>query len=128
MVRPDTRELDWDLRGLSVTIPHKREIIPLLDEVNETAGRIGAVNTVVVDDGRLTGYNTDIQGAIEPLEKACALRGRSCGVIGSGGAARAIVHGLVERGARVNVFARNTSAAGALSETLGVAVGDFADQ
>lgn len=122
MVRPDTRELDWDLRGLSVTIPHKREIIPLLDEVNETAGRIGAVNTVVIDDGRLTGYNTDIQGAIEPLEKACTLRGRSCGVIGSGGAARAIVHGLVERGARVNVFARNASAADGLSETLGVAV------
>jgi len=122
MVRLDTRELDWDLRGLSVTIPHKREIMPLLDEVSETAGRIGAVNTVVVDDRRLIGYNTDVQGAMEPLERACVLDGESCGVIGAGGAARAVIHGLLERGARVTVFARDTDAAQSLSKAFGVVV------
>jgi 3-dehydroquinate dehydratase / shikimate dehydrogenase len=122
MVRPDTREIDWNLRGFSVTIPHKQSIIPLLDEVNDTAGRIGAVNTVVVDRGRLIGYNTDVQGAMEPLEQACRLKGESCGVIGAGGTARAVIFGLLERGARVTVFARNAKAADAVSKALGVAV------
>lgn len=121
-VRSATRELDWNLRGLSVTIPHKSAVIPLLDEVNENASKVGAVNTVVVDQGRLIGYNTDVQGAMEPLEKVCALRGESCGVIGAGGAARAVIYGLRERGARVTVFARNPRGAQSISESLGVAV------
>ncbi len=121
-VRPATREVDWNLRGLSVTIPHKSKVIPLLDEVNESASKAGAVNTVVVNQGRLIGYNTDVQGAMEPLEKVCALRGESCGVIGSGGAARAVIYGLLERGARVSVFARNSQAAHSVNESFGVAV------
>ena len=92
-VRLATRELDWNLRGFSVTIPHKTRIIPFLDEVDETASKIGAVNTVVVDQGRLIGYNTDVQGAMGPLERACTLNGESCGVLGAGGAARAVIHG-----------------------------------
>ncbi|HLF83160.1 MAG TPA: shikimate dehydrogenase [Blastocatellia bacterium] len=121
-VRSATRELDWNLRGLSVTIPHKSAVIPLLDEVNENASNVGAVNTVVVDQGRLIGYNTDVQGAMEPLERVCALRGESCGVIGAGGAARAVIYGLLERGARVKVFARNRQVAHSISESFGVAV------
>lgn len=121
-VRPATRELEWNIRGLSVTIPHKSKVIPLLDDVNESASRVGAVNTVVVNQGRLIGYNTDIQGAMEPLEKVCALKGESCGVIGSGGAARAVIYGLLERGARVRVFARDVQAARSISESFGVAV------
>jgi 3-dehydroquinate dehydratase/shikimate dehydrogenase len=121
-VRPATRELDWNLRGLSVTIPHKSKVIPLLDEVNESASKVGAVNTVVTNQGRLIGYNTDVRGAMEPLEKICALKGESCGVIGAGGAARAVIHGLRERGARVRVFARDLQAAHSISESFGVAV------
>lgn len=121
-VRPETRELDWNLRGFSVTIPHKRRIIPLLDDVNESAARVGAVNTVVVDQGRLVGYNTDVPGAMEPLERVCTLKGASCGVIGAGGAARAVIYGLLERGARVEVFTRNPVAAHSLSEGFGVTV------
>ena len=121
-MRPGTREIDWNLRGLSVTIPHKSKVIPLLDELNESVSTVGAVNTVVVNDGRLIGYNTDVQGAMEPLEKVCALKGESCGVIGAGGASRAVIHGLLERGARVSVFARNTQKARSLSESFGVAV------
>jgi len=121
-VSPATRELDWNLRGLSVTIPHKSAVIPLLDEVNETASKVGAVNTVVVSEGRLIGYNTDVRGAMEPLEKVCELNGENCGVIGAGGAARAVISGLLERGARVRVFARNSRAAKSMSESFGVAV------
>lgn len=122
LVRPATRELDWDLRGFSVTIPHKSAVIPRLDEVNETARTIGAVNTVVLDEGRLIGYNTDVQGAMEPLEQVRELRGQSCGVIGAGGAARAVIYGLLKRGAHVTVFARNTTAANSVSESFGVKV------
>ena len=121
-VRPATRQLDWNLRGFSVTIPHKRQIIPLLDEVNESAGEVGAVNTVVVDQDRLVGYNTDVRGAMEPLQRACTLTGESCGVIGAGGAARAVIYGLLERGARVEVFTRNPSAAHSLKDAFGVIV------
>jgi 3-dehydroquinate dehydratase / shikimate dehydrogenase len=121
-IRPATRELDWDFRGLSITIPHKSAVIPLLDEVDATARRVGAVNTVVVRDGSLVGYNTDVRGAMEPLEKVCTLAGESCGVIGAGGAARAVIHGLVERGARVSVFARNPETSRALSEEFDVSV------
>jgi 3-dehydroquinate dehydratase/shikimate dehydrogenase len=120
-VSPATRELDWNLRGLSVTIPHKSTVIPLLDEVNESASTVGAVNTVVVNEGRLIGYNTDVRGAMEPLEEVCELNGENCGVIGAGGAARAVICGLLERGARVRVFARNSQMARSISESFGVA-------
>ncbi|MEK6287568.1 MAG: shikimate dehydrogenase [Acidobacteriota bacterium] len=121
-IRPATREIDWDFRGLSVTIPHKSAVIPLLDEADRAAREVGAVNTVVVREGMLTGYNTDVQGAMEPLEKVYALEGESCAVIGAGGAARAVIYGLVERGARVGVFARNPEKARALPEAFGVLV------
>lgn len=121
-VSPAKRELDWNLRGLSVTIPHKSKIIPLLDEVSKSASKVGAVNTVVVNEGRLIGYNTDIQGSVEPLEEVYELNGESVGVIGAGGAARAVISGLIERGARVRVFARNSQVAHSISESFGVAV------
>lgn len=121
-VRPSTREIDWNLRGLSVTIPHKSAVIPLLDEVDEIARKVGAVNTVVVTEDRLSGYNTDVQGAMEPLERACSLVGESCAVIGAGGAARAVIYGMLQRGARVSVFARNPERARSLSQGFGVTV------
>ncbi len=121
-VRPETREIDFHLSGLSVTIPHKRDVIPLLDELDETARGTGAVNTVVVTDGRLIGYNTDVRGAMEPLEKVTPLAGESCAVIGAGGAGRAVIHGLLERGARVQVFTRNADKASELTDSFGVNV------
>jgi len=121
-VRPETRELNWNLRGLSVTIPYKSDVIPLLDEVDSTASEVGAVNTVVIAEGKLLGFNTDIQGAIEPLARTCALEGESCGVIGSGGAAKAIIYGLIKSGARVTVFARDPAKARNLSNAFGVSV------
>lgn len=121
-VRKATREIDWNLAGLSVTIPHKREVVSLLDETNETAAETGAVNTVVMKDNRLIGYNTDVQGAMEPLERVLPLAGARCAVIGAGGAARAVIYGLLERGARVQVFARSPEKTRELADSFGVSV------
>ncbi|MBX3301604.1 MAG: shikimate dehydrogenase [Nitrospira sp.] len=82
--------------GASVTIPHKVAAMPFLDHVEETAQRIGAINTIVSDKGKLTGYNTDATGALRALrEGEVELRGQSVILIGSGGAARAIACALV---------------------------------
>lgn len=121
-VRRATREIEWNLRGFSVTIPHKTAVIPLLDQLDTEAAKVGAVNTVVIDEGRLTGYNTDVRGAMEPIERVFKLDGESCAVIGAGGAARAVVYGLIKRGARPTVFARDPAKATALAEHFGVDV------
>jgi shikimate dehydrogenase len=86
-------------RGFSVTIPHKVAVIPLLDDVEPTARHIGAVNTIVVDRGRLIGSNTDATGALRALEEGgVALKGARLLLLGSGGAARAIAFALAARG------------------------------
>jgi shikimate dehydrogenase len=80
-----------NLLGLSVTIPHKVAILPYLDEVEETARRIGSVNTVLNREGRLIGYNSDGMGAVRALQEAdIPLAGKKITILGSGGAARAI--------------------------------------
>jgi 3-dehydroquinate dehydratase/shikimate dehydrogenase len=121
-VRPRTREIEWRLRGLSVTIPHKTEAMSFLDEIDPSARAVGAVNTIVIDGDKLTGHNTDVAGAIEPLEALCSLRDEHCAIIGAGGAARAVVYGLLQRGARVTVFARDVARARAFGEHFGVEV------
>lgn len=89
-------------RGVNVTIPHKEAIVPLLDEVNEDAARIGSVNTVVNLAGTLVGYNTDTTGfaaALQTLRPEGAA-GLTCFVAGAGGAARAVAAALQQDGAR----------------------------
>jgi shikimate dehydrogenase len=84
-----------NVRGFSVTIPHKMGVIPLLDEVEPTARHIGSVNTIVVDDARLRGFNTDASGALRALlDAGVALKGQRVLMLGSGGAARAIAFAL----------------------------------
>ncbi len=81
--------------GFSVTIPHKVAVMPYLDDVETTARHIGAVNTIVVRDGKLTGYNTDASGAMRALREAgVPLKGQHVLLLGTGGAARAIAFGL----------------------------------
>ena len=84
-----------NFRGASVTIPHKVAAMPFLDHVEGTAQRIGAINTIVAEKGELTGYNTDATGALRALrENGVELKGRRIVILGSGGAARAIVFAL----------------------------------
>ncbi len=103
---------DIPLHGLSVTMPYKQAILPHLDNTDAHTTKIGACNTVVRgQDGKLYGFNTDVAGVLRPLEQRITVDGAKVLVLGAGGAARAAVFGLKERGAEVWVMNR-TSATG----------------
>lgn len=120
MAHPRTREMKWKLRGLSVTMPHKVAVMEHLDWIETSAREIGAVNTIVVEEDQLRGYNTDAAGFISPLrEKNLNLRDARCGVIGAGGAARSALWSLQQEGARVTLFARDTEKAKPIAEKFG---------
>ena len=89
------------IRGVNVTLPHKQAVLPCLDEVSPLADRVGAVNTVVNDEGSLVGHNTDVLGFQKALRSLLpqGAYGRRCLVVGAGGAARAVVAAMVEDGA-----------------------------
>ncbi|WP_319522164.1 shikimate dehydrogenase [uncultured Desulfosarcina sp.] len=96
-----------DIHGLSVTIPHKVAVMDLLDEIDPLARRIGAVNTIVNEDGRLFGFNSDSPGAMAALLEKTPVAHRRVAVIGAGGAARALAHGIREYGGRLTVVNRS---------------------
>ncbi|MBF0495180.1 MAG: shikimate dehydrogenase [Deltaproteobacteria bacterium] len=107
------------IKGLSVTIPYKSEVIPLLDEVDSLATNIGAVNTIVNREGRLLGYNTDAWGALAALEEVISIGHRTrCLVIGAGGAARAVGFALQTKGAGVIIVNRSPDKGQALARDL----------
>ena len=83
----------FDIQGASVTIPFKQSVIPFLDKIDDQAAAIGAVNTIVNQNGVLYGYNTDSVAAIAPL-KGANISGKTVLVIGAGGAARAVAFGI----------------------------------
>ena len=92
------------IRGVSVTAPHKTRVMAYLDEIDETAQIIGAVNTIVHTDGILKGYNTDSSCAIAALEEKIILKGKRIVLLGAGGAARAIAYGLEQKGSDVLIL------------------------
>ncbi len=97
-------------RGFNVTIPHKQSIVTLLDDIDELASNLGAVNTVVNENGHLHGTNTDVEGFIKPLlERERSLRNRRIIILGAGGAARACIAGLIQEGC-TNLTILNRSA------------------
>ena len=113
------------LRGVNVTVPHKVAVMAYLDRVDALAAKVGAVNTVVVEDGMLVGYNTDVEGFRKPL--AAVLGDRTYPpeylddlyeIIGTGGAARAVAVAL--EGYEVTIFGRDTAKADALADELGL--------
>lgn len=84
-----------NFRGASITIPHKVSAVPFLDEIEPTARQIGAINTIVLEQGRLVGFNTDATGALRALrEGGATLAGQRIIMMGSGGSARAIAFAL----------------------------------
>ena len=96
-----------DIRGLNVTVPHKVAVVQFLDELDHLAEKIGAVNTIVNDDGVLTGYNTDATGFLQALlEREIEPSGKTVVILGAGGAARAIAFILAERGAILLILNR----------------------
>jgi shikimate dehydrogenase len=96
-----------NIRGLNVTVPHKVAVVQFLDELDHLAEKIGAVNTIVNDDGVLTGYNTDATGFLQALqEREIEPAGKTAVILGAGGAARAIAFILAERGATLLILNR----------------------
>jgi 3-dehydroquinate dehydratase/shikimate dehydrogenase len=99
---------DIPIHGLSITMPYKEAILPHLDNTDSHTTKIGACNTVVrAQDGKLYGFNTDTAGVVRPLEQRIALDGAKILVLGAGGAARAAVFGLKERGSEVFILNRS---------------------
>ena len=97
------------MRGMAVTIPHKFEIMPLLDKIDKFAQKVGAVNTVVCEKGKYVGYNTDVEGFAEALSSfAGTLSGKSAALLGDGGAAQAVKVALKTLGVKFKVFHRAT--------------------
>jgi len=120
MAHPRSRELDWNLTGLSVTAPHKTAVMDYLDWIDPAAREIGAVNTIVITADGFHGYNTDALAALKPVEKKLgSLRDSRCALLGAGGVARALLWSLRRNGVHVTLFSRNLKKGSALAEKFG---------
>jgi len=107
------------IHGISVTLPHKVEIMRYIDSVDQLAKAIGAVNTIHNKDGELLGYNTDGIGALKALkEKVPRLRGRKVVILGAGGAARAIAFTLANEDVKLTILNRTGNKAIQLAKSL----------
>lgn len=121
---------DLGIRGANVTIPHKTAVQAFLDSVDEQAKRVGAVNVIVNDGGRLTGHNTDAPGFLAALNRGgFEPGGKKVVVLGSGGAARAIVFALREAGASsIAIVNRTPETAASLAAETGAAAFPLTEQ
>jgi len=108
------------MKGFSVTLPHKETVLRYLDDCDELAASMGAVNTVSVRaNGRLFGYNTDYVGVLRALERRMPLRGSRVLIFGAGGVARAVAFALCRAGASVGICARRPQQARSLARAAG---------
>jgi len=106
------------IRGASVTIPHKVSAIDYIDDIDKVASEIGAVNTIVNNDGRLAGFNTDCGAALKALEEVVALSGKKTVLIGSGGVALAVATGLRRNGVELVILNRTVEKAEKLAKLV----------
>jgi 3-dehydroquinate dehydratase/shikimate dehydrogenase len=113
------------ISGASVTIPLKVALVDQVDEVYSVARRIGAINTIRVENGRWIGGNTDASGFLEPLQDRVALKGLRASVLGAGGAARAVIVALASSGSTVTLHARNRRQAEETAMQTPVALGPW---
>ena len=104
------------IKGLAVTMPHKVAIMDFIDSIDQTAETIGAINTVVNQNGSLVGYNTDWLGILRPLERASPLEGKKVAILGAGGAAQAAIFACQYAKASVTIFNRTIETAEALAQ------------
>lgn len=108
-----------NIKGVNITIPHKIAVLNYLDELDEFAKMIGAVNTIKNECGRLRGFNTDGKGAIRALkEKVKDIRDASVLLLGAGGAARSIAFSLAKSGAELSISNRTFSKAEDLADSI----------
>ena len=107
------------IRGVSIAIPHKVRVMKYLDEVDTSAAKIGAVNTIVNRGGVLHGYNTDWAGAVTALLEKTIIKDKQVAIVGAGGGARAIGFGIKREGGRLTVINRSGQRGEKLAEDLG---------
>ena len=118
-----SRVRSGEVHGLNVTIPHKQNVIPLLDELTSTAETIGAVNTIDRRENKLIGDNTDAPGFLSDLRKFLTKQthrpeDKNALVLGAGGSARAVVYALLKDAWRVTIAARRAEQAQRLADTF----------
>jgi shikimate dehydrogenase len=117
-----------DIKGVSVTLPFKTEVMKYLDKIDENALRIGAVNTIWNHEGILKGYNTDWLGFVLSLKESLEIKGKIFVVLGAGGAARGIIYGLVKEGGHPIILNRTLSKAKALGKEFGCPFYSFSEK
>jgi len=106
---PQLLQVNPELVGLNVTVPYKEEVIPYLDELDEAAATIGAVNTIKITNGKTKGYNTDFIGFKNSLEQFYPVQDRAEAlVLGTGGAAKAVCAALQNLGLNYTILSRTT--------------------
>ena len=115
------------IHGVSITMPHKQDILPFLEHMDPLSKKIGACNTVLRvpsgdEKGKLYGFNTDVAGIVVPLERRIPLKGAKILVLGAGGSARAAVFGLKDKGAEVFIYNRTPETATKLARQAGAKV------
>lgn len=113
------------IAGVSITAPFKVALMSFVEDVDPLARRVGAINTIVVRDGRWIGANTDVHGFLAPLAGRIAVKGIRASILGAGGAARGVAIALADQGASVTVCARRADSARAIADLVGGTVGDF---
>jgi len=94
------------IRGMSITIPHKNRALDYVDEMDDTAREIGAINTILNHDGQLKGYNTDYDAAIKTLQEKTTLEGKNVVLVGAGATALTIATALKGKGCRLTILNR----------------------
>lgn len=116
-----------ELRGFNVTVPHKVEIMKYLDETDPVAQKIGAVNTVVVNNGKWIGYNTDWYGVFKTLEENKISADAKTLIIGAGGASNGVIYGLQQFGiSDIDITNRTMEKAATAAKQFNIGVTDFA--
>ncbi len=115
------------IQGVSITMPHKQDILPFLEHMDPLSKKIGACNTVLRvpsgdEKGKLYGFNTDVAGIVVPLERRIPLKGAKILVLGAGGSARAAVFGLRDKGAEVHIYNRTPETSAKLARQSGAKV------
>lgn len=106
------------IKGASITIPHKTEAIKYLDETDDIASGIGAVNTIINYGGFLKGYNSDGMGAVKALSEKTVIKGKNIALIGAGGAARAVGFFVKKEGGRITIINRSAGSGQRLAKDL----------
>jgi len=115
------------LTGFSITMPFKQELFYILNDITPEAEKIGAINTIVKDRGKITGHNTDIAGITDPLLEKVTLKGKAVTLLGAGGAARAAAVGIMAKGGKLTILNRTVSKAEKLAKDLNCDFGPVSD-